>query len=328
VPEWQQAVAQFAHPDTRRSTWQIINSLVPYAALWVLMVWSLEISYWLTLGLSVIAAAFLVRGFIILHDCGHGSFFKSRTANDFWGVLTGVLTFTPYYQWRHEHSIHHASAGNLDRRGMGDVWTLTVDEYRALPPLRRLGYRLYRHPLIMFGLGPFFIFILTHRVPRKGATPKERFSVLFTNVALLAIMLVMHLLIGIKAYLLIQGPVILLAGLFGTWLFYVQHQFEGVYWEREPKWDYMTAALHGSSYYRLPKLLQWFSGNIGLHHIHHLSPRIPNYNLQPCLDATPLFQITPITLLSSLKSLTFRLWDEQARRLVGFAGVKAARQGG
>jgi omega-6 fatty acid desaturase (delta-12 desaturase) len=321
---WRQTVARYQHSDWRRSVWQAINTLVPYLVLWYVMLRSLEVSYWLTLALSVLAAGFLMRTFIIFHDCGHGSFFKSRRANDALGIITGVLTFTPYYQWRHDHAVHHATAGDLDRRGVGDVWTLTVDEYLEAPVWKRVAYRLFRNPLVMLGVGPFFAFVISQRFARRGAAKRERYSVYWTNLALLGILILMALVIGIEAYVLVQVPIMVIAGAVGVWMFYVQHQFEGVYWERHDRWDYATAALQGSSFYRLPRIFQWFSGNIGFHHIHHLSPRIPNYFLESCHHENQEFQaIRPITLLSSLSSLGLRLWDEEGRRLVGFGYLRA-----
>jgi omega-6 fatty acid desaturase (delta-12 desaturase) len=320
-------VKGFARSDTKRSIWQIVNTLVPYVALWVLMVLSLDISYWLTLLLAIPAAGFLVRLFIQFHDAGHGSLFKSPKANEVWGIITGILTFTPFHHWRHEHAVHHASAGDLDRRGVGDVMTLTVEEWLALPPLKRLGYRLYRHPVIMFGLGPLYMFLIAHRFAGRNPSKAARRSVIGTNLAIVALGALISVVIGFKAYLLIQLPLVWLGGIAGVWLFYVQHQFEGVYWEKHENWDYVTAALKGSSYYKLPGILKWFTGNIGIHHVHHLNPRIPNYRLQACHDAVPSLQIEPITLLSSLKCLKFRLYDEVNRRLVGFREAKLTRAG-
>ena len=326
---WRAAVAPFQHADTRRSVWQFINSAVPYAVLWVLMYLSLSVSYWLTLALAVLASGFMVRLFIIFHDCGHGSFFASQRANDIVGIITGIVTFTPYYDWRHAHAIHHATSGDLDRRGAGDVWTLTVDEYLAAPWLKRAAYRVFRFPLVTFGIGPTFVFLIAQRFPSTASKDKrERYSVYWTDLALLIIFVVAALTIGWQAFVLVQLPIMIIGGAAGVWLFYVQHQFEGMVWERHDKWEYVTAALQGSSFYKLPKVLQWFSGNIGFHHIHHLSPRIPNYNLEPCYKSDPLFQaVKPITLRSSLKSLTLRLWDEQHHRLVGFGGIKHLREG-
>lgn len=320
---WQRAVAQYQHSDRGRSIWQVVNTLVPYIVLWYLMYRSLEVSYWLTLALSILAAGFLIRTFVIFHDCGHGSFFESRQANDIMGIITGILTFTPYYRWRHDHAVHHATSGDLDRRGVGDVWMLTVKEYLELSFWGRFGYRLFRNPLVLFGVGPLFVFLLVQRFSRGTTGKRERYGVYWTNLALLGVVVLMSAIIGIKAYILIQLPIILIGAAAGVWLFYVQHQFEGVYWERHDDWDYATAAVKGSSFYKLPKVLQWFTGNIGFHHIHHLGPRIPNYHLERCYRENPVFQeVKPITLPSSLKALRLRLWDEEHRKLVGFGYLK------
>jgi omega-6 fatty acid desaturase (delta-12 desaturase) len=288
---------------------------------------SISVSYWLTLPLAILAGGFLVRTFIISHDCGHGSFFESRKANDILGFITGVLTFTPYHHWRWEHALHHSSSGDLDRRGTGDVWTLTVQEYLESSRWRRFAYRLARNPIVLFVLAPLFLFLIRQRFPSPKAARRERHSVYWTNLALFGLAAGLSWVFGIKTYLLIQSTILMVAGAAGVWLFYVQHQFEGVYWERTEKWDYTTAALQGSSFYKLPRVLQWFSGNIGFHHIHHLSPRIPNYHLEKCHDADPLFQsVKPVTLFSSLKSFTFRLWDEQRRRLVGYGHLRTIRR--
>jgi acyl-lipid omega-6 desaturase (Delta-12 desaturase) len=325
--DWKKIVARYQTPSIGRAIWQIINTLVPYVALWYLMYLSLAVSYWLVVPLAVLAGAFLVRAFIIFHDCGHGSFFKSQRANHVWGAITGVLTFTPYYHWRWEHSIHHSSSGDLDRRGTGDVWTLTVQEYLESSRWKRFSYRMVRNPFILFVIAPLFLFLIWQRIPNPKANLRERLSVYWTNFGLLVIAGGLIWAFGWKAYLLIQLIVLMVAGTTGVWLFYVQHQFEGVYWERGEKWDYATAALKGSSFYKLPKLLQWFSGNIGFHHIHHLSSRIPNYHLEKCHEAEPLFQtVKPITLFASFKSFTFRLWDEQRRKLVGYGHLRAIRK--
>lgn len=326
--DWRKAVAPFQVSDTWRGVWQMVNSIVPYVILWYLAYRALEVSYLLTLPIAILAGAVLVRVFIIFHDCGHGSFLPSKRANDIVGIITGIMTFTPYYHWRHSHAVHHSTAGDLDRRGTGDVWTLTVDEYLGLPPIERLWYRIYRSPFIILVFGPPVEFLLLHRFANKEFRTRERRSVYYTNAALAAIILVMSLLIGFENYLLVQVPIIMTATTVGVWLFYVQHQFEDVYWERHEEWDYVAAALDGSSFYKLPKVLQWFSGNIGFHHIHHLSPRIPNYRLEECHNATPAFQeVKPLTLLSSLKSLTFRLWDEENHRLVGYGYLKHYKGG-
>ena len=326
---WKEIVAQFQAPSTPRATWQIVNTMVPYAALWYLMFHTLAVSWWLTIPLAVLAGAFLVRVFIIFHDCGHGSFLKSRAADDFWGFVCGMLTFTPYYHWRWEHSLHHASSGDLDRRGIGDVWTMTVQEYLESSRWKRFAYRLARNPIVLFGIAPFYLFFIRNRFPKANANRRERSSVYWMNLAILGMAGAMTFLFGLKVYLIIQLTALMVAGSAGIWLFYVQHQFEGVYWERRDEWDYAQAALQGSSYYKLPRVLQWFSGNIGFHHIHHLSPRIPNYNLEKCHKADPLFQsVKAVTLFSSFKSLSFRLWDEQERKLVGYWHLKLLRRYG
>jgi omega-6 fatty acid desaturase (delta-12 desaturase) len=320
---WRQAVAPYSNPDIKRSIWQLINTLVPYFLLWVLMYWSLDVSYWFTLLLSIPAAGFMVRAFIIFHDCGHGSFFRSRKGNAVVGYITGIITFTPYDYWRHNHAIHHATAGDLDRRGTGDVWTATVEEYLSFPAWKRLFYRFYRNPVVMFLISPVLLFGIGHRFMGINAKQRERASVYWTNLTLLGILLLAHFTIGLKAYILIQLPILWIGTAVGVWLFYVQHNFDGVYWERHEDWDFVKAGLEGSSFYKLPKVLQWFTGNIGFHHIHHLSPRIPNYLLERCHLENPIFQIRPITLLSSVKSLTFRLWDEKSHQLVGYRWLKS-----
>jgi len=324
---WKQAVAEHRKPALRSALWQLGNSLIPYLALWGLMIWTRNISYWITLALAVVAAGFLVRIFIIFHDCGHNSFFNSRRANRLTEFVTGVLTFTPYRQWRHQHALHHATSGNLDRRGTGDIWTLTVREYLEASRWKRFSYRLARNPLVLFGLAPFYVFLIQQRFPSRQVGKRERRGVYWTNGALLMIALLMSLTIGFKAYVLIQLPVIVFAGAAGVWLFYVQHQFEDMQWERREDWDYVKAALRGSSFYKLPKILQWFTGNIGFHHIHHLSPAIPNYNLEQCHKEISMFQqVEPVTIWRSLKSLSFRLWDEQRRTLVGFRRIRTLRR--
>jgi omega-6 fatty acid desaturase (delta-12 desaturase) len=324
---WKSIVAKFQQPSLARASWQIVNTIGPYALLWVLMYFALEVSWWLVVPLAILAGAFLVRVFIIFHDCGHGSFFKSAAANDFWGFLCGVLTLTPYYHWRWEHSLHHATSGDLDRRGIGDIWTMTVQEYLESSRWKRFAYQLARNPIVLFVLAPLYIFLFKNRTPKAAANRRERFSVYWMNLAILAFGFLMAEIFGLKAYLLIQLTAVMVAGSAGVWLFYVQHQFEGTYWERRDDWDYAAAALQGSSFYKLPRVLQWFSGNIGFHHIHHLSPRIPNYNLEECHNADPLFQqVKPVTLFSSFKSFSFRLWDEQRRKLVGFRHLRSLRR--
>jgi omega-6 fatty acid desaturase (delta-12 desaturase) len=324
---WRQIVARYQQPSAARASWQVANTVVPYFGLWVAMWFTHTISWWLTIPLAIVAGGLLVRTFIIFHDCGHGSFFKSQRANHILGVITGVLTFTPYFHWRWEHNIHHSSSGDLDRRGTGDIWTLTVQEYLEASRWKRFSYRLARNPFILFVIAPLFLFLVLERLPSRKAPVRERYSVYLTNLALGTVAAALIWFFGLKAYLIIQLTVLMVAGSAGVWMFYVQHQFEGVYWERNAEWDYVKAALQGSSFYKLPKVLQWFSGNIGFHHIHHLSPRIPNYHLEKCHQAEPLFQtVKPVTFFASLKSFTFRLWDEQRHRLVGYGHLRAIRR--
>lgn len=327
VATWKAVVLKFQRPSLPRALWQMVNTLVPYAALWYLMYLSLPVSWWLVVPLAILAGAFTVRIFIIFHDCGHGSYFKSHRANDIVGFIAGMLTFTPYYHWRWEHNIHHASSGHLDKRGVGDIWTLTVQEYLDASRWKKFAYRLARNPFILFVIAPLYLFLIKQRFPAKNANARERNSVAWMNLAILGMAVGLSYIFGFEAYLLIQLIILMVAGASGVWLFYVQHQFEDVYWERGEDWSYTKAALEGSSFYKLPKILQWFSGNIGFHHIHHLSARIPNYNLERCHDADPLFQsVKPITLLGSFKSFTFRLWDEQRRKLVGFGHLRKLRR--
>ncbi len=326
APGWQKLIAKYQTPDLRRSVWQIINSVGPYLCLWYLMYLSLQVSYALTLVLALITAGFMIRIFIILHDCGHGSFFKSQRANEIVGFICGVLTFTPYHQWRRNHALHHAHSSNLTRRATWDLpLTLTVKEYLQLPRWKQMLYRFYRHPLILIGVAPLLLFAVAQRFASPSSGKRERFGVFMTNLSLLAVTLTLIWLVGWKAYLLVQLPVLVLAATIGVWLFYIQHQFEDTYWEHNKEWDYVLAAMQGSSYYKLPKLLQWFTGNIGLHHIHHLSPRVPNYSLQQCHDENPLFQrVSIITFWMSLKALSLRLWDEEQQKLVGFGHLKSS----
>lgn len=324
-PDWYQATAQYMQPNPRKALIQLLNTLIPYCALWVLMVYTVQYvySYWITLALAVAAGIFLVRIFIFFHDCCHGSFFATSRANRILGYISGILTFTPYEDWRRAHAIHHSTAGDLDRRGIGDVTLLTLDEYRSSTKMKKLAYRIYRNPFVMFSLGPIFLFLISFRFPQKGARKHERNSVIMTNIALLVIIGFASLTIGFWSFLLIQLPVIFVAGATGLWLFYIQHDFEGVYWARHKEWDQMRAALEGCSYYKLPKILQWITGNIGLHHIHHIRPRIPNYNLQQCYDETPALQkIIPLTISKSLKTPWLNLWDEKHHKLISFSALK------
>lgn len=316
-------MTHFQTASAWRAAWQLLNSFAPYLALWVAMVYALTVSYWLMLPLAILAAGFLVRIFIIFHDCGHGSFFRSKRANHLIGAVAGLVNLTPYRHWRWQHALHHGTSGDLDRRGSGDIWTLTVREYVESNRWTKLAYRLARNPFVLFALAPLYVFVVQHRFASASAPPRERRSVRGTNLVLLAVTAIMSVLIGLRAFLLIQLTVSAIAGAFGIWLFYVQHNFEGVHWARGKDWDHTTAALQGSSFYKLPKILQWFTGNIGFHHIHHLSPRIANYHLERCHDADPYFErIKPLTLVTSLRSLTYRLWDEQRQRFVSFRHLR------
>ncbi|HZY42665.1 MAG TPA: fatty acid desaturase [Anaerolineae bacterium] len=319
---WQALVAPYTTPEVRRSVWQVINSVGPVIALWAGMYWSLSVSYVLTLALAIPTAGFLVRTFIIFHDCCHGSFFKSRRANDTLGVILGILTFTPYYHWRHDHAIHHATAGNLDKRGVGDVPVMTVVEYLAAPWWRRAGYRFLRNPLMLFTVGAPFMFLVVQRFAAPHSGKRERLSVVYTNLALLALFGGLSVLLGWREVALVQLPVTVITSVAGVWLFYVQHQFEGVYWERKDSWNFARAGFEGSSFYKLPAVLQWFTGNIGFHHIHHLSPKVPNYLLPKCHYENQALQIEPLTLWSSFKSARLHLYDEATQMLVGFNSLK------
>ncbi|MFO7594937.1 MAG: fatty acid desaturase [Desulfocurvibacter africanus] len=322
------SLKDYASPDDRIAIWQLMNTFVPYMAIWIALVYIARSGHSpiLMLPLIIAASLFLVRIFIFFHDCVHGSFSSSPRANKIIGHVTGILTFTPFHYWQHAHLVHHGTYADLDHRGVGDIWTLTVEEYRALSRSKRLAYRLYRNPFIFLGIGPTFSFLIAQRWPRSKGGKVKRSSVMITNLAILAIMLMAGLTIGLPTYLLIQVPIMLIAGAIGIWLFYVQHQFEGVYWSRHENWDPVRAALLGSSYYKLPKFLQWFTGNIGLHHAHHVLPRIPNYKLQQSHDASPVLQtVRPLTLGGSLKSLRLNLWDEKQQKLVSFGALKEQR---
>jgi omega-6 fatty acid desaturase (delta-12 desaturase) len=316
-------IASYQTPVLWRSIWQIANTFLPYVALWVLIIYSLSISYWITAVLIVLAAGFLVRLFIIFHDCGHGSYFKSQKANEIVGKVFGILAFTPYYKWHNMHMKHHASVGNLDKRGVGDVWTMTKNEYLKSSKKRRLYYQLYRHPITMFGIGTLYVFLIQNRMTRKGMTGKEKRNIYFSNAVLVLIFAGMSLVMGFFPFLIIQLIVIYIAGMAGMWLFYLQHQYEDVSWVRNEDWNYRAIAMEGSSFVKFPKVLQWFSGNIGFHHIHHINARIPNYNLAKCYRENSVFsEVKPVTFLASLRTLKLRLWDEKLQRLVGYKSLE------
>jgi len=324
-------LAPYKRPDWKRSLWQVVDTAVPLAALWLLMLLVVDRAYWLTLLLAVPAAAFLIRLFIIQHDCGHGAFFPSSRISNLTGFLIGICTLTPYDYWRKIHAMHHATSGNLERRGFGDIDTLTVREYRERSWWQRLRYRLYRNPLVLFGIGPPIHFVIRHRLPTlvPRSWKRERRSIYWTDLGLAATVGVMALTIGLRRFLMVQLPITLLASSLGVWLFYIQHQFRETYWEHEPQWDYLAAGMRGSSYYALPRVLQWLTGNIGLHHIHHLNSRIPNYRLQQCLDENPVLQrVTRLTLRHSLACVFLKLWDEERGTLVGYGSARRALDGG
>lgn len=323
IKQLKKDVAPFEKTNLKASVRQLLNTLIPLVLLWYAAYLTLSISYWITLPISILASCFLVRTFIICHDCCHQSFFKSRRANAIVGTLTGILTFVPYEQWKQTHSIHHATSSNLDKRGIGDIWLMTVEEYISASRWRRLAYRMYRHPFVMFVLGPIAIFGIDYRFNRKEAKRKERINTYVTNISIVALYTVLCWAVGWQAVLLIQAPIFFVSGMLGIWLFYVQHQFEHSYFEKEEEWTFVQAAVEGSSYYKLPTLLQWLTGNIGFHHVHHLSPRVPNYYLEQAHEAAPLLQhATTITVADSLKSLKFRLWDEERKTFITFKQCK------
>jgi omega-6 fatty acid desaturase (delta-12 desaturase) len=328
---WNELLSPYYGSDRRRSIAQLSVTAASFAALWAAMFWSLGVSYWLTLLLAFPTAGFMMRLFMIQHDCGHGSYFKSQKVANAVGFMIGVLTLTPYHYWRKTHAYHHAHSGDLDFRGFGDIDTRTLREYLALPRGRRLAYRIYRHPLILFLIGPLFHFVIKHRYPWDipRSWKREWGSIWWTNVALVAILATAWLTIGIDRFLLVQIPITVAGSSLGVWLFYVQHQYETTYWYDHPQWDYFEAGLHGSSHLVLPAPLQWLTANIGLHHVHHISARIPNYKLPECLSATPELQsATRITVREGLRTMALALWDEKHRRLIRFRDVRLAVQQG
>jgi len=316
-------VEEFQKPHLGRALWQCANTLLPVLGIWIALYFVFPLSLWASILLAAIAGLFLVRAFIIFHDCGHGSFFKNKKANDALGFFTGMLTFTPYHHWKWEHAVHHATNGDLDKRGIGDVWTMTVEEYLTSSRRVKISYRLLRNPFILFGLAPLFLFFVLERFPSSKCKPRERRSVYLMNLTLILWGTAMSLIYGFIPWLIIQTVMMGVAGGCGIWLFYVQHQFEDTYWAQGKDWDFTAAAMEGSSYYKLPKIMQWFSGNIGFHHIHHLNPMVPNYNLERCHHSDPFFQVAPeLNLLSSLKTIKFRLWDEANGKMISFRELK------
>ena len=320
---WRETLAPYAKPSIPRSVLDILTSVVPYFALSAAMYFALDVSYWLVLALAVPAGGFLVRIYILFHDCTHGSFMPTKRGNQVLGTIFGLICFSPFYSWRHNHAVHHATAGDLDRRGVGDVPTKTVREYYAMDRKGRFAYRAFRHPLVMFGVGPIWAMMIGPRFVSKSMRPRIRRSVIATNFALAAYIAFFCWLMGPTEYLLVQAPSAWLAGMLGVFMFYCQHQFEDVYWENSDSWSYDDAALQGSSYLKLPKVLQFFTGNIGLHHVHHLSARIPNYNLQRAHDENPVFHNVPtLTLWDGIKTARLKLYDEESKKLVGWAEAK------
>ncbi len=319
--DWNQVLIKYRDPNTRRSVYELVLTAGAFALFWILMWVTLNLSYFLTLLFALPTAGFLVRLFLIQHDCGHGAFFKNRKTNNWVGRAIGTLTFTPFDYWRRNHNIHHATSGNLDQRGIGDIQTLTVSEYLALSRLQRFFYRLYRHPLFMFGLVPSYLFLLQHRLPvglmLKGWLPW--LSTMLTNVSIASIVVTMMWLVGIGPFLLVQVPIMLLATSIGVWLFYIQHQFEDTFWAEREDWSLHEAALQGSSHYVLPGVLRWFTANIGIHHVHHLCSSIPFYRLPQVLrDHPELADTGRVTLAESLKCVRLVLWDENLQRMISF----------
>jgi omega-6 fatty acid desaturase (delta-12 desaturase) len=325
-PSWRDDLAPYARPDPGRALLGLATSVVPYLALSVLMYLALSVSYALAIAVAIPAAGFLLRTFLMFHDCAHGSLFPSKHANTWIGRVLGLLLFTPFQSWRHSHAVHHATAGDLERRGVGDLLTLTVPEYEGRAWPARLGYRLFRNPLVMFGLGPVYSLFIQPRLVSRSARPRIRRSIIGTNVALVVLVGALCWLLGWRAYLMVQGPTALLAGAAGVFLFYVQHQFEGTYWRSTGEWSYTEAALMGSSYLKLPRVLRFFTASIGLHHVHHLNARIPNYNLQRAHDDNAVFHSVPeISLWGGLRAPRLKLWSEHRGRLVTFAEARAER---
>ena len=328
ISNWKKVVSEFEKPSLFKSLWQLITTLGLYLLTWTMIYLNYSKSgpWYLYIPLILFGAGLTVRIFIIFHDCGHQSFFKKQKYNKLFGFITGTLAFTPFKHWTWEHNVHHATVGDIDRRGIGDVWTLMVNEYLELPKLKRLSYRIWRHPLFLFGFAPVYAFLIRERIPSPGAKPGNRKAVIYTNIAILLLMSLGCLAFGSFIFLLFQLFIISIAASAGVWLFYVQHQFEGVYWERHEHWEYTSAALDGSSFYQLPKVLQWFSGNIGYHHLHHLSTKIPNYHLEACHNSHPAFaEVTKLTLFSSFRCMNFRLWDETEKALITWKQFKRIR---
>jgi omega-6 fatty acid desaturase (delta-12 desaturase) len=324
-PEWLKKLKRYQQPNIKKATIELFTSLLPFmgllAGMIIMLIYGLP--YWSIIPIIPITAGFMVRSFIIFHDCGHNSFFKSNRANTIWGHILGVFTFTTYQDWKRGHNIHHGSVGNIDNRRGGDIWTVTAEEYKNMNLLNKIIYRVFRNPLFLFIIAPPALFIILNRFPNKTSTKKSIPSFIITNLLIIGIILAFIFTIGVKYYLIVYLPVVFIGTIAGVWLFYIQHQFKDVYWYDEDEWDLVKASFNSSSYYKLPAVLRWFTGNIGFHHIHHLNPRIPEYNLKQCYDnVSEVQQVKPVTLLDSLKSLFLRLWDDRAKQLISFKTYK------
>jgi len=325
IDYWNRILAPYLGADTRRSVVQLVLTSLCFATCWYVAYRSLEVGWWLTLLVALPTAGFMMKLFIIQHDCGHGSFFRSRTARDWTGRVIGVLLLTPYDYWKRTHAYHHAHSGDLDFRGFGDVDTFTVAEYLSWPRWKRLRYRLYRHPLVLFGVGPLYQFVVKHRLPLDAPRSWSAAwrSVWWTNLAIVLTVGAAVAAVGPRAFLLVHGPVLMVATAAGVWMFYVQHQFEETYWDRHEEWDYYDASLHGASYLVLPRALDWLTGSIGVHHVHHMSPRIPNYRLRQAHEENAAFhEVTQVRMRDTIDLVRRALWDEEERRLVTFGEVR------
>jgi len=323
--DWFKNIARFEKPTLRQSIWQIINTLIPYLVLWIIMLYAMKegYPYWMILLLSVPAGLFMVRLFILFHDCTHWSFFSSKRANSLFGFFSGILTFTPYAKWQASHWRHHATVGDLDRRGSGDFWTMTKEEYLKAPKWLKFVYRLARNPFVMFILGPIFVFLVAQRLPIRYKTKSERNNIYLTNLIILGVVVAVGYVFGFLNFLLVLLPIVFVGGMLGFWLFYIQHNYEGMNWMRHEGWNRKTASLEACSFYKLPKVLQWFTGSIGFHHVHHLRPMIPNYNLEKCHNSeTILKEIKPLTMAQSLRALDLHLWDEHRGELISFRELR------
>lgn len=321
-PSWGEQVKPFKQPNARKSIWQVVHTTAGMIAMWVLMYWSLDVGYWLTLLLGIPAGAMVVRSFIFSHDCGHGSFFRSRKANDAMGFFTGLLAYTPYLQWRSSHARHHKTSGQIEELGVGYFWTMTVEQYLAASPQKQLGYRLYRHPAILFTLGGFWCFLIDYRFADSRATPKARRQVYYYNLIYLVFFGALGYWLGYAEVAMVQLPMALIGTGVGLWLFHVQHHYEESYFAPRAEWSYEDAALKGSSWLKLGPIAEWMSGSINWHHVHHLAPGIPNYRLKEAHDALPMFQaVPPLTVREALKSYRYTMIDEKSRRWVGFEAV-------